>query len=68
MYNPARGGHAPGYFRNAFEQWIDTFGADGDWLEEFDNPDLIYLYRADMQRRWEAMTRHERALWLTGQL
>ena len=31
-YKPARGGHAPGYLREAFEEWVGD-GADGETCE-----------------------------------
>lgn len=31
-YNPSRGGHAPGYLRDAFQEWLDEDDAP-DWVE-----------------------------------
>jgi hypothetical protein len=66
MFSPSRGGYALACIREAFVAWLS--GCDSDRLAPLDDPELIEFHDAQMQSRWDGMTRYERAWWLTDQL
>jgi len=63
MYNPSRGGRAPDDLKNALLIGIESTQG----FEEAMVDDLVYV-NAKTARKWTAMSKHERAIWLTGQL
>jgi hypothetical protein len=62
-YNPSRGGHAPGYLRDAL---FDSLG-EGDLNVWYANLE-VHFNGAKEQRKWEQMSAFLRGRWLIGQL
>jgi hypothetical protein len=68
-YKASRGGHAPGYLRDAFSEALDLkiWEYPGKWYEKLDE-ESIFFYESVMQKRWESLSCWERGIWLIGQL
>lgn len=68
-WQPNRGGHAPGYLRDAFELAVDRGTRDWQtrWYEVLDE-ESIALSDPAKQQMWNSFSPEERGRWLTGQL
>ncbi|HLA99662.1 MAG TPA: hypothetical protein VJL34_14540 [Anaerolineales bacterium] len=66
-YNPARGGHAPGYLREALEAALDrVWNTSDNWWDGIEEDDIAI--KPEKQKIWASLTLKERGRWLAGQL
>ena len=66
-WSPGRGGHAPGFIREAMLAWLDDEAAP-DWQAALTSPRIAECFEFRRRALWDAMSNFERAEWLTGQL
>jgi hypothetical protein len=68
-YKANRGGHAPGYLRDAFENAIDESGEfDDSWYPQLGDEQPIFFNDPKLQDRWDIFSPKERGRLLIGQL
>ena len=66
-YNPARGGHAPGYMRDGLLMALRKAG-DNSKEEAWWNYLDMTFFDPMLMILWKTWTPKQRAIWLTGQL
>ena len=64
-FNPSRGGHAPGYLRDALIDALqESWAVKREWWELTD----ISFFNPSQQLWWHRLDQRHRALWVLGQL
>jgi hypothetical protein len=64
----SRGGHAPGYLRELFENSTEGMRSVADWYEGLSNTRTSSFDKEALQEQWDRLSPKERGLWLTDQL